>query len=99
MGTTYKVALSNLLHLAQNHGGDLLGSEGLLRSLNLDLDAGLAILQHKSVGRFGNVERYAYLANNLEGEVLDVILNLLLVELASNKTFLDPVSLQFQRGI
>ena len=35
----------------------------------------------------------AYLADNLEGEVLDVVLNLLLVELASNETFLEHVSL------
>jgi len=33
-----------------------------------------------------------YLVDNLEGEVLDVILNLLLVELTSNETFLPFVS-------
>jgi hypothetical protein len=45
-----QVALSDLLHLAQNHGGDLLRREGLLLSLNLDLDERLAILVDNLVG-------------------------------------------------
>ena len=64
-----KVALSDVLHLAQNHGRDLLGSEVLVVSRHFNSDNGLALLVHDP-----------------EGEVLDVRLNLLLVELATDKT-------------
>ena len=37
-----KVGLSGLTHLGENHGGDLLGSEGLGLALELNLDDGLA---------------------------------------------------------
>ena len=39
-----KVRLGGLTHLGEDHGGDLLGSEGLLLTLELDLDDGLASL-------------------------------------------------------
>jgi len=37
-----EVGLSNLAHLGQDHGGNLLGCEGLALALELDLDDGLA---------------------------------------------------------
>jgi hypothetical protein len=64
-----KVRLGNLLHLSENHGGDLLGREDLLLATNLNLDVGLVIL-----------------GDDLEGEVLDVGLDLLLGHLAANET-------------
>ena len=39
-----EVRLSGLPHLNEDHGGDLLGCEGLLLALELDLDDGLATL-------------------------------------------------------
>uniref|UniRef100_A0A7S3NEG7 NAD-specific glutamate dehydrogenase n=1 Tax=Aureoumbra lagunensis TaxID=44058 RepID=A0A7S3NEG7_9STRA len=39
-----EVRLSSLTHLGEDHGGDLLGSEGLLLTLELNLDVGLAAL-------------------------------------------------------
>jgi hypothetical protein len=66
-----EIALSNLLHLAENHGGDLLGCESGLLLVDLDADAGLATL-----------------VDDLEGEVLDVVLDGLVGELLSNETFL-----------
>ena len=51
-----QVCLCRLLHLDQDHGGDLLSSEHLLlsgRCLNLDMRLGVPV-------------------NNFEGEVLDV---------------------------
>ena len=45
-----KVRLSSILHLAKNHGRDLLGSELLLLALDFDLDVGLAILGDDLVG-------------------------------------------------
>lgn len=63
-----EVRLSNLLHLAKNHGRNFLRSELLLLASDLDLDVRLAIL-----------------SNNLEGEVLDISLDVLLVEVATNK--------------
>lgn len=64
-----KVALSDILHLAQNHGRDLLRGEVLVGSANLDANNGLALLVH-----------------DLEGEVLDIGLDLLLLELATDQT-------------
>ena len=64
-----QVGLGDLLHLAEDHGGDLLGSEGLLLAGNLNLDNGLAIL-----------------GDDLVGEVLDIGLDVLVVELATNQT-------------
>lgn len=63
-----EVRLSNLLHLAKNHGRNFLRSELLLLASDLDLDVRLAIL-----------------SNDLEGEVLDIGLDVLLVEVATNK--------------
>jgi hypothetical protein len=45
-----EVRLSDLLHLAKNHGRDLLGSELLLLAVDFDLDVGLAILGDNLVG-------------------------------------------------
>ena len=63
-----EVRLGNLLHLAQDHGRNLLGGELLVLAIDLDGDDGLALL-----------------GENLVGEVLDVGLHLLLVELAANQ--------------
>lgn len=46
-----KVRLSSILHLAKNHGTDLLRAEDLvLPILDLDLNVGLAILVNNLVG-------------------------------------------------
>lgn len=45
-----KVRLSDFLHLAKNHGRDLLGSELLLCAIDLNLDNGLAVLVDDLVG-------------------------------------------------
>ena len=46
-----KVSLSSILHLAKNHGTDLLRAEDLvLPILDLDLNVGLAILVNNLVG-------------------------------------------------
>ncbi len=39
-----EVSLCGLLHLLKDHGGDLLGGEGLLVAVDVDLDGGLAVL-------------------------------------------------------
>ncbi len=39
-----EVGLCGLLHLLEDHGGDLLGGEGLLFAVDVDLDGGLAVL-------------------------------------------------------
>lgn len=64
-----QVGLGDLLHLSENHGRNLLGSELLLLAVDLNLDNGLSIA-----------------VNDLVGEVLDVGLDLLLVELATNQS-------------
>lgn len=64
-----QVALGGLLHLAKDHGRNLLGSELLLGTIDLNLDDGSAIL-----------------VDDLVGEVLEIVLEVLLVELAANKT-------------
>ncbi len=45
-----KVRLGDLLHLAQNHGRNLLRGELLLLAVDFDLDVGLAILGDDLVG-------------------------------------------------
>lgn len=64
-----QVALGGLLHLAKDHGRNLLGSELLLGTIDLDLNDGSAIP-----------------VDDLVGEVLEIVLEILLVELAANKT-------------
>jgi hypothetical protein len=66
-----EIALSNLLHLAENHSRDLLGCESSLLLVDIDGDAGLSSL-----------------VDDLEGEVLDIILDGLVGELLSDETFL-----------
>jgi hypothetical protein len=66
-----EISLSNLLHLAQNHGGDFLGGESGILLVDGDLDV-----------------RLSALVDDGEGEMLDIILNFLLVELTADKTFL-----------
>merc|ERR1719352_710379 len=63
-----EVRLGNLLHLDEDHGGDLLGGELLLLAVELDLDHGLL--------------RVA--AHHFVGPVLDVSLDLGVRELAAN---------------
>mmetsp|Transcript_1517 Transcript_1517/g.3274 ORF Transcript_1517/g.3274 Transcript_1517/m.3274 type:complete len:414 (+) Transcript_1517:607-1848(+) len=46
-----KERFGSLLHLGENHGGDLLRGVGLLLSLELDLDVGLASLINNVVGK------------------------------------------------
>lgn len=50
-----QVGLGHLLHLAENHGGDLLGGELFVLSIDFDLDDGLAILVGDLVGEMLNV--------------------------------------------
>ena len=45
-----KVGLGGLLHLAEDHGRNLLGREGLLLGLVHDLDVGLAVLRDDGEG-------------------------------------------------
>jgi hypothetical protein len=75
-----EIGLSDLLHLAKNHGRHLLRSELLLLASDLDLDDGLAIL-----------------VNDLVREVLDIGLNVLLSELATDKTPVIMVSTNGKR--
>ena len=65
-----QVGLSGLLHLGQDHGGDLLGGEGLVSLICpcLDLDMGLGAL-----------------LNDLEGVELDVILDSLVSPVSANQ--------------
>jgi hypothetical protein len=67
-----KVRFGDLLHLAQDHGRNLLRSELLVGTIDLDLNNGLALA-----------------GDNLVGEVLDVLLDIRLRELATDQT---PVS-------
>lgn len=63
-----EVTLSNVPHLAENHGRHLLGGESLLGTGDIDLNDGLAIL-----------------LDDLVGEVLDVGLDILVLELATDE--------------
>ena len=76
-----EIALSDLLHLAQNHSRDLLRCESRFLLVDLDTDAGLAVL-----------------VDNLEGEVLDIVLDGLVGELLANETFL-PESQYLGTGV
>lgn len=64
-----QVGLGDLLHLSENHGGDLLRGELLVLAINLHLNNRLAIL-----------------AGNLEGEVLEISLDIAVLELATNES-------------
>jgi hypothetical protein len=80
-----EIALSNLLHLAENHGGNLLWCESGLLLVDLDADA-----------------RLSALVDDLEGEVLDIILDGLVGELLSDETFLPHSqypSMQFMEAV
>ena len=64
-----EIALSNVLHLAEDHGRHLLGRQVLGILVHIDTDHWLAIL-----------------VDNLEGEVLCVSLDILVVKLASDQS-------------
>jgi len=64
-----EVGLGDLLHLAEDHGGDFFGGEGLFLALDLDGDDG-------GTG----------LGLDLEGEVLDIGLDILVVKTATDET-------------
>jgi hypothetical protein len=66
-----EVSLSGLLHLSENHGGNLLSGESALRGTDFDFDDGLTV---------GS-------GLELEGVVLHISLNFLVLELASDETF------------
>lgn len=53
-----EVGLSNLLHLAKNHGRDFFGSELLVGTVDLNLDNGLAILGDNLVREVLHVSLY-----------------------------------------
>jgi len=65
-----EVRLGGLTHLGKDHGGDLLGSEGLLLTLELHLDDGLA-------GR---------VLLDLEGPVLHISLHLGIIKTTTDQT-------------
>jgi hypothetical protein len=64
-----EVTLSDVLHLAKNHSGNLLRSESFGGLVDVNLDLGLAIL-----------------LDDLEGIVLDILLDVLVIELAADHT-------------
>jgi len=80
-----EVALSNLLHLAQDHGGDLLRGESLLLSANLDANARLTVLVDDLEGKVLDVVLRPL--DWLSGWSSDrTYLNVLVVELATDHT-------------
>jgi hypothetical protein len=65
-----ELGLGNLLHLEEDHGGNLLGGEGLLLVEVVDLNLGVAVA----------------IVNDLEGPGLDILLDGGVIEAATDKT-------------
>mmetsp|Transcript_41887 Transcript_41887/g.121073 ORF Transcript_41887/g.121073 Transcript_41887/m.121073 type:complete len:131 (-) Transcript_41887:184-576(-) len=67
-----EVLLGNLFHLAQNEGGDLLGSEHLLLALNGCLQANRALRVHNAEGQAVGVPPNGCVVEAPPNEPLDV---------------------------
>ena len=77
-------------HLAKNHGRDLLGGEDFVGAIDLDLDNGLVVLRDDPVNAVSKcstrLQKFGFPAGYLlEGEVLDIKLNVLLRELTTDE--------------
>ena len=68
-----EVALSNLLHLGQDHARNLLGRKGLLLALDVDADKGLSALVDDLVGEVLDVVLDILLGVLAADEALDVV--------------------------